>query len=143
MFGRVTFQGMESFWPTPIAMERLPKVSKGMTASPKLVFSRTLKSTHWANTHFFEGELIDEVKKLKQSNRPEWGGDQPIVILGSGSLVSPLLRAGLLDELQLLVIPTLLGAGTPMFHAAGPHQLTLTQSRSFKNGRASLIYERA
>ncbi len=137
LFGRTTFQMMESWWPTEAAKQAMPAISEGMTRAEKLVFSRTLKSSSWANTRFLSGDLVEEVKKLKAA------GDQPITILGSGSLVAPLLRAGLIDELQLMVLPVLLGAGTPMFRDAGPHGLKLTRSRSFKNGRAYLAYEPA
>lgn len=135
LFGRATFQMMESWWPTEAAKQAMPAISKGMTAAEKLVFSRSQTSSHWANTRFLSGDLAAEVKKLKAE------GDKPITILGSGSLVGPLLRAGLIDELQLMVLPVLLGAGTPMFREVGLHGLTLARSRSFKNGRTYLAYE--
>lgn len=137
LFGRTTFEMMESWWPTEAAKKAMPGISNGMTQAEKWVFSRTRSSSQWANTRFLEGDLAAEVKKLKTN------GDQPITLLGSGSLVGPLLRAGLIDELQLMVLPVLLGAGTPMFREVGQHGLKLARSRSFKNGRAYLAYELA
>ncbi|MFT3837766.1 MAG: dihydrofolate reductase family protein [Myxococcaceae bacterium] len=135
LFGRATFEMMESWWPTEAAKKAMPGISNGMTAAEKWVFSRSRSSSGWANTRFLAGDLVQEVKQLKAS------GSGPITILGSGSLIGPLLRAGLLDELQLMVLPVLLGAGTALFRDAGQHGLKLARSRTFKNGRTWLSYE--
>jgi len=64
------------------------------------------------------------------------------VILGSGSIVAPLARAGLIDEYQLLVFPVVLGAGVSMFAGVGKSiDLTLKSTRPFKNGITLLVYE--
>ncbi|HSE43612.1 MAG TPA: dihydrofolate reductase family protein, partial [Acidobacteriota bacterium] len=57
LFGRVTYEMMERYWPTPQAMKDNPAIAKQMTAMPKIVFSRTLKHTSWENTKLFKGGL--------------------------------------------------------------------------------------
>ena len=81
LFGRVTYEMMAAFWPTPQAAQMLPKVAEGMNAMPKTVFSRTIDAVTWQNTTLVKGDPVNEVKRLKQQPGPD------IVILGSGSLV--------------------------------------------------------
>jgi dihydrofolate reductase len=141
LFGRVTYELMASFWPTPMAMQQMPIVAKQMNALPKIVFSRKLDSVTWENAHLVKGDLVTEMKRLKSEPRKELGGDKPITILGSGEIVAQLSRAGLIDEYHLLVIPTILGSGVSMFDGGVNRQpLTLVRSRAFKNGKVSLSY---
>jgi dihydrofolate reductase len=142
LFGRVTYEMMASFWPTPMAAAQMPRVAKHMNELPKIVFSRTLATATWQNTHLLKGDLVAEVKKLKNEARKEMGGDKPITIMGSGSIVTQLAKEGLIDEYQVLVIPVILGAGVALFDGPGRKQkLRLTRSRTFKNGKAYLVYE--
>ena len=64
LFGRITYEMMASFWPTPAAMEMMPAVAEGMNRMPKYVVSRTLKKVAWKNTTLVKGELVAEVRKL-------------------------------------------------------------------------------
>jgi dihydrofolate reductase len=138
LFGRKTYEMMASFWPTPMAAEQFPEVAKGMNAAPKIVFSKTLKKATWNNTTLIGGDLVGEVRKLKGAP-----GD-PLVILGSGSIVGQLARAGLVDEYQILVFPVVLGAGVSMFAGADKLiDLKLESTRAFKNGTVFFVYERA
>jgi dihydrofolate reductase len=141
LFGRVTYEMMASFWPTPMAAQQMPVVAQHMNEMPKIVFSRTLASTSWQNTHLFKGDLVSEVKKLKSDSRKELGGDKPITIMGSGTIVGELARAGLIDEYQLVMIPVILGSGVPLLGPGKKQKLRLVRSRTFKNGRAYLVYE--
>ena len=142
LFGRATYEMMASFWPTPMAAAQMPVVAKHMNELPKIVFSRTLTSASWQNTHLVKGDLVAEVKKLKSEARKDLGGEKPITIMGSGSIVTQLAKHGLIDEYQILVIPVILGAGAPLFEGPGKKQnLRLTRSRTFKNGKAYLVYE--
>src|SRR6185295_15364577 len=84
LFGRVTYQMMASFWPTPAAAQTMPAVAEGMNAMPKYVASRTLKEATWRNTQIIKGDLVAEVRTLKQQAGPD------ITILGSGSIVAQL-----------------------------------------------------
>jgi dihydrofolate reductase len=137
LFGRVTYEMMASFWPTPAAMAMMPEVAEGMNRMPKYVCSRTMKEAAWKNTTVLKGELAAEVRKLK--NEPGQG----IVILGSGSVVSQLAQAGLIDEYQVVVNPLVLGNGRTMFESVTKRlPLRLAGSRTFGNGSVLLTYER-
>jgi dihydrofolate reductase len=135
-FGRITYQMMAGFWPSPMAAEREPVMAERMNASPKIVFSRSLSSADWSNTRLLKGDAVQEIKKLKQQD----GRD--IVILGSGSIIRQLAEAGLIDEFQFLVTPVALGSGrTALEGVAKKIELELISSRSFKNGKVLLIYK--
>lgn len=136
VFGRVTYQMMESFWPTPAAANSFPEVAEGMNKSPKVVFSRTMDKASWNNTRLLKGDLVDEVRKLKEES-----GDG-LVLMGSGSIVAQLAPAGLIDEYQMVVNPLVLGDGKTMFEGVKEKiKLTLTDSRTFKNGNVLLSYK--
>src|SRR5690348_15859242 len=94
VFGRITYEMMASFWPTPFAIENMPTIAKGMNNLPKVVFSRTLDHASWDNTTLITGDLAAEMRKLKQA--PGEG----MAILGSGTIVSQLTQEGLIDEYQ-------------------------------------------
>lgn len=136
VFGRVTYDLMQSYWPTPLAMETNPVVAKRMNALSKLVFSRTLDQANWENTRLVRGDAVAEMQKLKRGA----GGD--MVILGSGSLGAQFAAAGLIDEYQLVVNPRALGAGRTLFAGLQkPLSLKLTKTRTFNNGNVVLNYE--
>ncbi len=135
LFGRVTYQMMASYWPTPQAKKDIPGVAEGMNRSEKIVFSRTLKKVEWENTTLLKDNLVEEVKKLKR-------GKKDITILGSGSIVTQLADSGLIDTYQIMVDPVALGAGTPIFSGMKRTlDLKLKSSRVFKSGVVLLIYE--
>jgi dihydrofolate reductase len=135
LFGHTTYEMMVSFWPTPAAAAQFPVVAKHINASRKVVLSRRLTEATWHNTTV-ERDAIACVRKLKEER------DLDVTILGSGSIVAQLARAGLIDEYQLVVVPIALGAGASMF-AGLDQQLPLvrTRARTFANGNAYLVYE--
>ena len=136
VFGRVTYELMESFWPTPMAMEAMPAVAEGMNNMPKIVFSRTLDQVSWKNTKLVKGNLAAEIKKMKQETGPD------MVILGSGSIVSQLAQEGLIDVYQIVMNPIALGEGRTLFEGVKDMvNLKLTDSRVFRNGNVVLTYE--
>jgi dihydrofolate reductase len=138
LFGRVTYDMMAAFWPTPQAAKMLPKVAAGMNAMRKTVFSRTLDTVAWQNTVLMKGDLVTEVRRLKQQPGPD------IVILGSGSIVSQLTQARLIDEYQLVLNPIVVGRGRSLFETVvDTLNLTLTKTQSFRNGNVVLWYEMA
>ncbi|MDN3582647.1 dihydrofolate reductase family protein [Mucilaginibacter flavus] len=136
LFGRITYQMMAGFWPSRMAMQSMPGVAKGMNDAQKIVISSTLQTADWNNTTLIKGNLIDEIKKLKEQP----GND--ITILGSGSISAQLANAGLLDGFMLWVDPIAITGGTPMFEGI-TRQLNfkLTNCRTLKNGAAVLSYE--
>src|SRR4030095_1880030 len=66
VFGRVTYEMMKSFWPTPMAAEQFPEVAKGMNELPKVVFSRTMDKATWNNTRLIKGDLENEGRRLHE-----------------------------------------------------------------------------
>jgi dihydrofolate reductase len=136
LFGRVTYDLMNSYWPTPMAMKNDPVVAQRMNNLPKVVFSRTLEKASWSNTRLVKDDLVGEARTMK--NEPGEG----MAILGSGSIVAQLAQEGLIDEYQIVVNPIALGSGKTMF--AGIREklmLKLTQTRPFANGNVLLRYE--
>jgi dihydrofolate reductase len=135
LFGRITYELMASYWPTPEARKSFPEVAEGMNSLPKVVFSRTLDKASWNNTRLVKGNLAEEVRAMKK----ESGED--MTILGSGSIVSQLAQAGLIDEYQLIVNPVVLGKGRTMFDGIKARlALKLTRTRTFANGNILLSY---
>jgi dihydrofolate reductase len=138
VFGRVTYEMMASYWPTPIAAQNAPVVAERMNQMRKIVFSRTLDRVSWNNTTLLKGDLIQEARKLKT----EPGDD--MTILGSGSIVAQLAAARLIDEFQLVVNPFVLGKGrTPFDGLPQAQPLKLASSRAFGNGKVVLCYQPA
>jgi dihydrofolate reductase len=138
LFGRVTYEMMKAFWPTPQAAQMLPDVAKGMNAMPKFVASRTLAAADWQNTTVLKGDLVAAVKALKATDGPD------VVILGSGSLVSQLTEARLIDEYQLVLSATVLGGGRTPFQTLDERRtFTLKKTQAFQNGNVVLWYEPA
>ena len=138
LFGRLTYDLMVSFWPTPAAAQMFPDVAEGMNEAPKVVFSRTMDKASWNNTRLFKGDVENEVQKLKAEP-----GDQ-LVLMGSGTIVSQLAQAELIDEYQIVLNPIVLGGGRTMFEdVKNKLNLKLTNTRTFKNGNVVLTYEPA
>jgi dihydrofolate reductase len=136
VFGRVTYNLMASYWPTPMAAQQNPTVAEGMNALPKVVFSQTLDAATWRNTRLLKGDLATEVRQLKQEDGPT------MVILGSGRIVSQLAQDGLIDEFHIIVNPIVLGQGRTLFATVTNRPtLKLTKSRTFGNGNVLLCYE--
>jgi len=136
LFGRVTYDLMIKYWPTPMAKQHNPVVAEGMNNMPKFVFSRTMDHASWNNTTVVKGDLVSEVRKMKQES------GNGIAILGSGSIVSQLAPAGLIDEYQVVVNPIILGKGRTMFDGVEEKlNLKLTKTRAFGNGNVFLCYE--
>jgi len=138
LFGRVTYELMASYWPTPAAREGDPKTAAAMNDLPKVVFSRTLDKAGWANSRLLEDDAAEEVTRLKQQP----GKD--IAIFGSFDLTVSLLRLGLVDELRIMVSPVVLGDGLSLFRTAIERiGLRLLEARPFRSGNVLLTYQPA
>lgn len=134
LFGRKTYEMMASFWPTETAKQQLPEVAEKMNGAQKFVVSRTLGSATWENTKILAGNLLSEIRKLKENG-------VNVAILGSGSIVAQLTAAGLVDETTLAVHPLVLGRGKPLFAGVEqPFPLHLAKTRAFQNGNVVLTY---
>jgi dihydrofolate reductase len=135
VFGRVTYDLMASYWPTPMAAKNDPVVANRMNAAQKIVFSRTMKEAAWQNTTLIKTDAAKAVAKLKS----EPGND--MVVLGSGSLVAALAEKDLIDEYQIVVVPVAIGGGRSLFKGlTKPKRFKLVESRAFKIGNVVLRY---
>lgn len=137
LFGRITYELMASFWPTEIGKQNDPVVAEGMSRAEKIVFSRTLTHADWENTRI-SGNLVETITQLKQSP------GNNLAILGSGSLITQLTEARLIDEYQLMIDPLAIGSGTPFLSGiSNPLHLQLTHSHVFRSGTVLLHYQPA
>ncbi|MDD4969198.1 MAG: dihydrofolate reductase family protein [Paludibacter sp.] len=136
LFGRVTYDMMQSYWPTPMAKMNDPVVAEGMNKSEKLVFSRTLKKTSWENSTLVKEDVVEELKRLKLQP----GKD--MTLLGSGSILKQLAEHGLIDEYQIMVDPVVIGSGVRLFEGIREQlNLKLVSTTAFKSGVVLLCYQ--
>jgi dihydrofolate reductase len=136
IFGRVTYEGMASYWPTDIAVKNDPEVAERMNAKPKIVFSRTLNKADWNNTRLIKDNIPAEIAKLKQQP----GKD--LIIFGSSNLSASFINLGLIDELRIMVSPVVLGNGIPLFGGVDqPLKLSLLKTEAFSSGNVLHYYE--
>jgi dihydrofolate reductase len=133
VMGRVTYQEMAAYWPTSPHVYALV-----MNDVPKVVFSKTLTTADWPVTRIASGDLSEEIERLKA----EPGGD--IIAYGGASFAQALCRHGVVDEYRLVVNPTALGSGAPMFKdLAAPLHLELVESTPFPDGTVITRYQPA
>ncbi len=135
LFGRVTYELMASYWPTPSAIEHDPIVAGKMNDLPKIVFSKTLSSVEWQNTKLVKENFAKEILKLKQQP----GKD--LIIFGSSDLAVTFMQHGLIDEYRIMVNPTVLGHGKSLFNGLNERlHLKLVNTKTFKSGNVLLYY---
>ena len=135
LLGRKTYEIFARWWPHQPDDD--PMAAK-LNAVPKYVASRTLQSVDWANTTLLEGDAGDAVAKLKDELEGE------LHVSGSSDLIQTLLRHELVDELQLIVFPVLLGTGKRLFgDGTIPTGLQLVESGTTPAGVALQTYRRA
>jgi dihydrofolate reductase len=138
VFGRVTYQMMAGYWPTPMAAAASPLVAERMNSLPKVVFSNTLETASWSNTRLVKGDIVAAVRTMKAEPGPG------MAIMGSGTIVAQLTAAGLIDEYQLCINPIVLGGGRTMFEGVKEKvKLKFKKERTFKNGNVVVWYEPA
>ena len=136
LFGRVTYQLMESYWPTADALKNDPVIAGIMNSLPKIVFSKTLDKAEWNNTRLIKDNIAEEILNLKKQP----GKD--IAVFGSADLLSTLMQMDLVDEHRVMVNPVLLGKGNPLFKNMDEKiDLRLVKTRTFQSGNVLLYYE--
>jgi dihydrofolate reductase len=136
LLGRVTYEGMASYWPTPAARENDPVVAELMNTMPKIVVSTTLQTADWNNTRLLGANVAEQLAKLKQQP------GKALAILGSPNLTVSLLGMGLVDELRVMVNPVVLGDGKSLFRSTKQElKLQLLQTRTFSSGNVLLTYQ--
>ena len=132
LLGRRTYQEFAEFWPSQSSEEPF---TDHMNSTPKHVVSTTLTTVDWQNSSLVAGDVVGELAKLKEQP----GGN--IQVIGSPTLVRSLLRDGLLDQLDLLVHPIVVGGGKRLFENGGfGTALRLVDSRNLETGVVLLTY---
>jgi len=134
LLGSETYRLFVDYWPT--AEGEL--IAEAVNTTPKIVFSATLDSAPWGQwepARVVSGTVVDHVNELRR----EPGGD--VIVWGSISLAQSLLGAGLVDEIQLRVVPIAIGRGRSLF--ADKHDLTLIEAKAYESGIVSLRYAAA
>jgi dihydrofolate reductase len=139
LYGRTTYQLMESYWPTvltkPDSSKHALEHAQWVENVPKIVFSKTLKEVTWNNTRLIKDNIAEEVKKLKQQP----GKD--LVIFGSPGLAATFMNLGLIDEYKLTVHPIILGNGISVFKNNNTKSsLKLLDTKTLKSGVVTLHY---
>ena len=133
LLGRVTYEGFAAAWPS-----REGEFADKFNTMPKYVVSSTLKDPDWENSTVLDGDVLDEVARLKR----EQDGD--IVVHGSARLAQTLIEHDLVDELRLMVFPVVLGGGKRLFaETSDKKTLELADSKVVGDGVAILTYKRA
>lgn len=140
LYGRVTYQMMESYWPTaadqPAATKHDHEHSRWYKQARKIVLSKTLEEKNHANTKIISSNLTGEITKLKQGTGSE------ILLFGSPSATHALMAENLIDEYWLFINPILLGQGIPLFkNIKDRTALALVKSKIFASGVVCLHYE--
>jgi len=133
LLGRRTYEGFAAAWPS-----REGEFADKFNSMPKYVVSSTLGDPDWHNTTVLRGDIPSEVSKLKQEQ------DGTIQVAGSRQLAQTLLEHDLVDQLNLMVFPVVLGTGKRLFgETSDKKRLQLVESRTAGDGVLILIYRRA
>jgi dihydrofolate reductase len=129
LMGRKTYEGFAQVWPT-----RQGKDADRVNSMPKYVASRTLKEPlHW-NATLITGDVVGEIRKLKQES------GKGLLQYGVGELTHTMLKHGLVDELRILVFPFSFGEGPRIFEHMGVNALSLLDTKTFSSGVVALHY---
>ena len=134
LLGRVTYEGFAEAWPS-----RAGEFAEKLNNDPKYVVSTTLKDAEWQNTTVISDDVVGGISRLKDES------DGILLVHGSGTLFRTLLDADLVDELRLMVFPTILGRGRRLF-PDGIHRLKLKLAETRTVGPDGVqiqIYQRA
>ena len=135
LFGRVTYELMSSYWPTPAASSQDPVITAFMNNSRKIVFSKTLAWADWENSEVVNEINPKEISKMKQKQ------GKGMIVFGSGSVVSDLAQHGLIDDYRMFVTPVVLGHGKRLFQGIEARmKLKLLDIKRFRNGVVLLQY---
>jgi dihydrofolate reductase len=140
ILGRTNYVGFYSVWPQitrdPATDPRTRDLGAWLDRVEKVVASRTLTEAGWSNSRIVS-DLEAEAARLKA------GPGRDILVLNSASVIHTLLRAGLVDDIRVAVVPVLLGAGTPFFPAGGEEsRWRLAQTATLGHGAVGLHWTR-
>ena len=140
IYGRITYQLMESYWPTvvkdPTGNKPMDEFAVLIDNISKIVFSRIMKNVDWRNTKLKKEIIKEEILELKQQAGKN-------ILVGSPGLIVALAQLDLIDEYQLGVQPTVLGSGLPLFKNIKDRiDLKYLKTKTFGCGALMLYYER-
>jgi len=141
LYGRVTYQMMESYWPTagdkPTATKHDIEHSRWYNIVEKIVLSKTIHQSNLRNTKFIGDNIPGEINKLKREK------GKNILMIGSPSSAHTLMQQDLIDDYWLFVNPVVLGKGIPLFAGIKDRlQLKLLTTKTYSIGVVALHYER-
>ena len=132
LLGRKTFEIFASYWP------QHPEEGPEINNATKYVASNTLTKHEWNKSVFIKGDVVEEIKKLKQQDGPE------LQVHGSGNLIQTLMKHDLVDEFWLKIFPVTLGKGKRLFgEGTIPASYTLVESKSSPSGVIIATFKRA
>jgi dihydrofolate reductase len=129
VMGRNLYYDMAAYWPNSTEVYAEP-----MNTIPKVVFSKTLKHAEWQGTRIADGNVAEELWRMK--NEP----GNYILVHGGAAFVQSLSKLGLIDEYRLIVHPVVLSDGLQLF--AEPMKLKFKESIPFPGGSILLVYDR-
>jgi dihydrofolate reductase len=134
------YELMAEYWPTaderPSAPDYEVEYARIWRAMPKVVFSKSLDHVDW-NAELVPGDALEAVARLKQLPGRSMS-------VGGSALATSLAQGGLIDEFRFYVMPTIVGAGTPVFRTPGRHtEVALAEVRQFSAGAVLLRYRRS
>ncbi len=139
LFGRVTYQLFESYWPhapeDPEATKSMIAFADKINAMPKIVFSKMLQNVNWNNTTLIEKDMVKEVIRLKE------GDGRGSLSIGGISAIQTFMKLKLVDEFWLLVHPVIVGNGQRLFNGINEKlDLKLVDTKTFRSGVVVLHY---
>ena len=142
LYGRVTYEIMQSYWPNagkePNASKHDKEHSAWYNKVSKVVLSKTISEKGLDNTTIISGQLTDNINKIKKQD------GKNILIFGSPRASQSLLNEGLIDEFWLFVNPIIVGQGMPLFKdITGTTKLKLVESKTFACGVIALHYKKS
>jgi len=136
IFGRTTYESLKDYWSTSKSAHENPELTGYINETKKIVFSKSLDKADWNNTTILHQIAPEEIKALKKES------GRNIMIIGSGSVVSQLANANLIDEYRFISMPVVLGEGKPYFQNLDHRlDLELVETRNFKCGNVLHRYQ--
>ena len=130
VFGRVTYEGMAAYW-----TREEGEIADLMNSLPKIVFSKTLRSTDWNNTTLINENASAEIRRLKEN------GERDMYVFGSADLSETFINDNLFDEYRIGIAPVILGSGRPLFRQGiAQTDLSLHSTRQLLTGGVILKY---
>jgi dihydrofolate reductase len=139
LLGRKMTDGFVNYWTDVVDNQpesREFPFARKMVDKPKVVFTKTLEASPWANTTLAKGDLVDEINQLKNQE------GEDMIVYGGAEFVSSLIEAELIDEYHLFVNPVAIGSGMTIFGDSERRlNLTLVKAQTFNSGEVVLCYQ--